>query len=282
MQKTESKQERSVQVNKTIIHVVQGEIAVLNSKTKANTDLMTLGLSGCCAVLFIDEKYNIVFAHVDMITDLNFIREYAIKMCGKYTIDIIAHADHLNPMGKAVADYMKANFPAIKNSKGTTDIRKTKTGVVLVRPIEGEIKLLTPQRMHLSMLSRLNAQNRLMMSIPEDNPFRLDTLEEGDRLDQIRMFERSFESYCNEKIRMPTLVYENGWTGNFSEISDKVKALLQELIKCQNPKAQENCLNRMVLPNYKRNISLLIQMFPMYIHCLKIEEQQSLISTRKI
>lgn len=278
MQKHDSLQNPS----RTIIHVVQGEIAVLNSKKKPNTDLMTLGLMSCCAVLFIDDHSNIILAHVDDITDLGFIKIYAGKMQGKYTIDIIAHADHLDTMGKAVSNYLSKNFPGIKNSKGTTDIRKTKTGVVLVRPIDDEIKLLTPQRPHLAMLSRLNAQNRLKMKIPEDNPFRNDTLEEGARFDQVRMFERSCEAHCSDTKRMPTLIYDNDWTGNFPEMSAKVQALIEDLKKCTTPVSRKACLEKTVLSSHKGNIPFIINGFDMYKHCLAVEERQDKVNTSSI
>lgn len=105
---------------------------------------MTMGLSGCCAVFFKDESNNLSLSHVDELTDLNFLRTQATQMKGLYTIDIIAQVDHLNSMAKRVSSYLKKNLPDIKNSKGTTDIRKTKTGVVLIRPLENDVKLHTP------------------------------------------------------------------------------------------------------------------------------------------
>lgn len=268
------KHEPSQNTGRTIIHIAQGEIAILNCKKNSNTDLMTLGLMGCCAVLFIDDHSNIILAHVDDIIDLDFVKTFTAKMQGKYTIDIIAHSDHLDPMGNAISNYLKKHFPAIKNSKGTHDIRKTKTGVVLIQSIDNEIKLLTPQRPHMAMLSRLNAQNRLKMKIPEDNPFRNDSLEEGGRFDQVRMFERSCEAHCTDVKRMPTLVYDNNWTGNFPETSTKVQVLLEDLKKCSTPASREACLRKTVLDTHKGNIPFIIQALDMYKHCLAIEEKE--------
>lgn len=254
-----------------IIHVVQGETAVINSMATPKTDLMTTGLSGCCVIIIADNAANISFTHFDDISYLKVIEREVKRMQGDFTIDVVAHTEHLDDMAKRVQQYLNKHYPSVVNSKGNKDIRKNRTGTVLVRHENDRLRLLCPERIYLAMLSPMNAKNRERVGLPADNPFKHDTLEDGAINAQVRMYERSIQQYCSDATFMPTVVFDNQWTGQFPEVSPENRELIAAARDQQKNTEFATILNRKGLS--ANQVTWLQQGRGMYLMNLALQKQ---------
>lgn len=149
MSKTQSK--------KFLLHCAQGEtVRFYNNKKMFQCDIGTLGIDSCVVVIIKDKGGNISLTHLDATADLGFIeREIEDFIEGDFTIDVCAiEGDSIYV--PSVLEYVKENYPAIKNMRGNQDLRRLKHPVNLQDPSkilpanvvvfrsEDEVKLIQP------------------------------------------------------------------------------------------------------------------------------------------
>lgn len=130
-----------------IIIAAQNETVRKNAATETDVFLATFGLTGCVAVLIMDQQGNQSLTHVDSNTKLDFINKEIALMEKPYTIDIIKNESIENNISLKVINYLKNNdlHSVLSSSSDGQSLsclipKDTPNGTVLV----DEKKLLNP------------------------------------------------------------------------------------------------------------------------------------------
>ena len=212
--------------NKNHRIIIAGQNETIRKHAGEKIDLCTLGLIGCVAVIIQDKKGNASLTHVDLYTDLSFIRDETTSMDGVYTIDVVRIEPNQSDLADKVQNYVKGEFKGVTNSKGNFDERKSKNGTVLLR--DGGMK--TPLAIHIQQVATPG------FIVPKENPLKGDNAELGSSSKgfQTRIYERQIENCFLKGEQKPTVTYDQDWKGNFPKLSDASGSALAALEKVRN------------------------------------------------
>jgi hypothetical protein len=242
---------------KSLYMIAPHETARMSAKRNQEDGLVAYLTGQRYAVVIIDKQKNVSMTVIDRTDSLGFILDEVSAMkvkTGNFTIDVIKDfsattAGALTDL-KVIQNYLANTFNnTVKNSKGTTDVRTTKTSALMI--IAG--KLQTPARDHIQKRIPFSVFNiRYSPPDPASAVLKEWVAYEGSKSFQARLTERMLvsDSTPANKNTQPTLVFNEEWTGNFPELSAKVnqffaaacgktsEAVMVELKKILPPRPQ--------------------------------------------
>ena len=201
--------EKSFSTLRKIVHIAPGETARLSAEHTHHTDLLVRLSIKHTAIVFKDKFGNISVTHFDKQTSFEFVHHEKNYMKGDYSVDIIKHAEDKSEFAKNVmhAAIMRRLGTTVNNSKNNSDIRSTKTSNLLLK----QGKLFTPMTEHLNDLMPVNSH----IAVTSNNPLCDSELIEGVKPAKLRLLERFILQMTVKDELLPTVIYDDGWTGNY-------------------------------------------------------------------